>query len=107
MSRKKQQKSGLASQLPLAIKTGKYVVGFNQTLKSIIHEKAHCVILADNIPEHMRRRIEYYCVLANNTPIEYFPGDNNALNLLAGVSKRCSVISVLEQGEADFAENKA
>ena len=106
MTRKKQQKTGLAFQLPLAIKTGKYTVGFNQAIKSIVHKQTKCIILANNIPEHMRQKIEYYCALAQNTPIEYYSGSNNDLNILTGLNKRCSVISILDQGEADFTELK-
>lgn len=106
MSRKKSQKIGLASQLPLAVKTGKYVVGFKQALQALVRNQAKVIILASNIPKDMRRQIEYYCVLAKNTPIEFYAGNNNELNTLSGVGKRCSVISILDQGEADFTEGK-
>lgn len=106
MSRKKTQKTGLASQLPLAIKTGDYKVGLRQTLDALVHNKAKVVVVAKNLPEHLRKKIEYYCVLSGNVPIEFFPGNNNELNTLSGVGKRCSVISILDQGEADFAESK-
>ena len=106
MSRKKTQKTGLASQLPLAIKTGKYSVGYTQAIRALIHQTAKVIVLANNIPERMRKQIEYYCVLSNNTPIEFYNGSNNDLNTLSGVGKRCSVICVLDQGEADFTEAK-
>lgn len=106
MSKKKVQKTGLVSQLPLAIKTGKYTVGFEQAIKSLITKQAKTIILSNNVPEHMRRKIEYYCVLSKNTPIEFFTGNSNDLNTLSGVGKRCCVISILDQGEADFTEVK-
>lgn len=106
MSKRKTQKTGLASQLPLAIKTGAYVVGYKQTLKTIIGESSKVVILAANTPDFMRRRIEYYCALANDTPIEYYAGSNNDLGTLSGLNKRCGAISITNQGEADFAELK-
>lgn len=106
MSKKITKQTGIGSQLPLAMRTGKYVAGFKKTLLSIIKNKAQCVIVAGNMPEDMRRLLEYYCVLSNNTPIKFYEGSNNELSVIAGLKFRTSVISVLDQGESDLVEVK-
>lgn len=93
---------GISSQLPLAMRTGKYVVGFNQSIENICQKSAKCVIVASNIPEDMRRQLEYYCVLASNIPMKFYEGSNNELSVLAGLKFRTSVITILDQGEADL-----
>jgi len=102
MAKKISKQTGISSQLPLAIRTGKFTAGFKKAVMHIIKNKAQCVIVAANIPEDMRRLLEYYCVLSNNTPMKFYEGSNNELSVLAGLKFRTSVISVLDQGEADL-----
>lgn len=99
---KSETKIGISTQLPLAMRTGKYVVGFNQSLENVYKKSAKCVIVASNIPEDMRRQLEYYCVLANNIPMKFYEGGNNELSVLAGLKFRTSVITFLDQGEAEL-----
>lgn len=105
MSSKVTKTSTFNSQLPLAMRTGKYVVGFNESIESVYKKNSRCVIVASNIPEDMRRQLEYYCILANNIPIKFYEGTNNELAVLAGLKYRTSVISILDQGEADLVES--
>ena len=102
MSRRVNKQSGLVAQLPLAMRTGKYLVGYNRVINSVMRNSAKCVIVASNLPKVMRMRLEYYCVLANRTPIKFYEGNNNELSALAGLNHRASVISVLDQGEAEL-----
>lgn len=104
MSKKSTKLTGISSQLPLAMRTGKYVVGFDQALRSVVNKTAKCLIFASNLPEHMRGQLEYYCVLANKIPIKFYEGSNNELSVLAGLKFRTSVISILDQGESDLVE---
>lgn len=102
MSKRVNKQAGLSVQLPLALRTGKYVVGFNKVMSSIIHKRAKCVVVAANLPKTMRTRLQYYCVLANHTPIKFYEGSNNDLATLSGFNFRASVISILDQGEAEL-----
>ena len=102
MSKRVNKQAGLSVQLPLALRTGEYVVGFNKVISSIIHNKAKCVMIASNLPKTMRTRLQYYCVLANHVPIKFYEGNNNDLSILSGLSFRTSVSSVLNQGEAEL-----
>ncbi len=102
MAKKVTKQSGISSQLPLAMRSGKFAVGFKRTISNIVKNKAQCVIVAANMPEDMRRLLEYYCVLSKNTPMKFYEGSNNELSVLAGLKFRTSVITILDQGEADL-----
>ena len=102
MSRRANKQTGLAAQLPLAMRTGKYLVGYKKVLNSVVKNAAKCIVVASNLPKMMRMRLEYYCVLANHTPIKFYEGNNNELSALCGLNHRASVISVLDQGEAEL-----
>ncbi|XP_043457387.1 60S ribosomal protein L30 isoform X1 [Prionailurus bengalensis] len=72
---KKTKKSleSINSRLQLVMKSGKYVLGYKQTLKMIRHGKAKLVILANNCPalrsEHLQKIYECFCgVWALNPP---------------------------------------
>lgn len=106
MSKKIAKQTGLGTQLQLAMRTGKYLVGYKKAISSVIKNNAQCLILSSNIPENMRRLLEYYCVLANNIPIKFYEGSNNELSVLGGLKFRTSVITILNQGEADLVEVK-
>lgn len=106
MSKRVHKQAGINAKLPLALRTGKYLVGFKKTLKSVINKQAKCVVVAANLPKLMRAKLEYYCVLANKIPMKFYEGTNNDLAILSGLKFRASVISILDQGEADLIENK-
>ena len=59
---KKTKKSleSINSRLQLVMKSGKYVLGYKQTLKMIRQGKAKLVILANNCPALRKSEIEYY-----------------------------------------------
>ena len=59
---KKTEKSleSINSRLQLVMKSGKYVLGYKQTLKMIRQGKAKLVILANNCPALRKSEIEYY-----------------------------------------------
>lgn len=106
MSKRVNKQAGLSAQLPLALRTGKYIVGYNKALTSIVRKQSKCVVVAGNLPKTMRARLEYYCVLANHIPIKFYEGNNNDLSVLSGFKFRASVISILDQGEAELVETQ-
>ncbi|EIJ89589.1 large subunit ribosomal protein L30e [Nematocida parisii] len=103
MSRKaKTNVLSVASQLPLVIKTGKYHVGFRQTMSSLINETSKYIILTKNYPEVKKMQVEYYAKLGGNVPVYMFDGSNRDLANLCGAHFRMGVISILDDGEADL-----
>uniref|UniRef100_A0A8C7AZZ5 Large ribosomal subunit protein eL30 n=1 Tax=Neovison vison TaxID=452646 RepID=A0A8C7AZZ5_NEOVI len=63
---KKTKKSleSINSKLQLIMRSGKFVLGYKQTLKMIRHGKAKLVILANNCLALRKSEIEYYAMLA-------------------------------------------
>ncbi|KAI5192742.1 large subunit ribosomal protein L30e [Nematocida minor] len=108
MSRKiKTNVMSVASQLPLVIKTGKYYVGFRQTMTSLINESCKYIILTKNYPEVKKMQLEYYAKLGGNVPVYMFDGSNRDLANLCGAHFRMGVISILDDGEAELIQTTA
>ncbi|KAI5180445.1 large subunit ribosomal protein L30e [Nematocida sp. AWRm80] len=107
MSKKvKNNVSTVTSQLPLMIKTGKYYVGFRQTILSLINESCKYIILSKNYPVVKRMQIEYYATLAGKVPVYIFDGTNRDLANVCGAEFRMGVISILDDGEAEIISMK-
>ncbi|KAM0677668.1 60S ribosomal protein L30 [Binucleata daphniae] len=102
MSRSKKNVTGLADQLPLAIKSGKHSCGYKQAIKSLIKKEAKAIVLTKNYPAVKRRLIEYYAALSNNTPILNYDGSNNDLAKMIDNYFRVGVITIIDQGEAEI-----
>ncbi|EJW01972.1 hypothetical protein EDEG_00318 [Edhazardia aedis USNM 41457] len=102
MAKSKKVVTGLADQLPLALKSGKYCCGYNQTIKTLLNKEAQVIVMTDNYPSSKRKLIEYYAFLAGNIPILDFEGSNNDLAKCVESFHRIGVISVIDQGEAEL-----
>jgi len=103
MSKKsKGDSTSVASKLPLVIKTGKYYVGFRQTITSLINNSCKYLIITKNYPAIKRMQLEYYASLAGKVPIYMFEGTNRDLATTCGTEFRMGVISILDDGEADL-----
>merc|ERR1712025_256828 len=64
------------------MKSGKYVLGYKQTLKTLRNGKSKLVIIANNTPPLRKSEIEYYAMLAK-TGVHHYSGNNNELALPA------------------------
>ncbi|OAG29501.1 large subunit ribosomal protein L3e [Nematocida displodere] len=102
MSKKTKTSTTVATQLPLVIKTGKYYVGFRQTITTLINQTCKYIILTKNYPTIKRMQLEYYAILAGKVPVYMFDGSNRDLANLCGAEFRMGVISILDDGEADL-----
>uniref|UniRef100_A0A8C2QIH7 Large ribosomal subunit protein eL30 n=1 Tax=Cricetulus griseus TaxID=10029 RepID=A0A8C2QIH7_CRIGR len=76
---KKTKKSleSINSRLQLAMKSGKYMLGYKQTLKMIRQGKAKLVILANNCPALRKSEIEYYAIVCTLAIID--SGDSDII----------------------------
>merc|ERR1712032_951563 len=100
--RKKQTGQGaLNNRLKLVVKSGKYCVGWNQTVKSLRNNKAKLILMANNTPGLRRSELEYYCMLGR-VPIIHYDGTNNDLGRACGKLFAGSVMSVIEAGDSDI-----
>ena len=91
----------LNSKLALVIKSGKYVLGYKSTLRSLRSGEAKLIILSNNCPTVRKAEIEYYAVLAKATVV-FYPGNNVALGTACGRYHRCSTLAVIDAGDSDI-----
>jgi large subunit ribosomal protein L30e len=81
--------------------TGKYNLGYKQTLKALRSGKAQLVIISNNTPPLRKSEIEYYAMLAK-TPVHHYIGNNVDLGTACGKLYRVSTLSVLDPGDSDI-----
>ena len=89
------------AKLALAIKSGKYTLGYKSTVKALRKGKSKLVIIAGNTPVLRKSELEYYAMLSK-TPIYYFQCGNNELGTACGKLFRVSTLAVLDAGDSDI-----
>eukprot|EP01099_Mayorella_cantabrigiensis_P002520 TRINITY_DN20_c0_g1_i1.p1 TRINITY_DN20_c0_g1~~TRINITY_DN20_c0_g1_i1.p1 ORF type:complete len:111 (-),score=28.27 TRINITY_DN20_c0_g1_i1:84-416(-) len=103
VAQKKDKKSQdtINSRLQLVMKSGKYTLGYKSTLKTIRQGTSKLLIISNNCPPIRKSEIEYYAMLSK-TPVHHFPGNNIDLGTACGKYFRCSVLSIVDQGDSDI-----
>ncbi|GMM35841.1 ribosomal 60S subunit protein L30 [Saccharomycopsis crataegensis] len=89
------------AKLALAIKSGKYQLGYKTAVKSLRQGKAKLIVLAANTPTLRKTEIEYYAMLSK-TPVTYFQGGNNELGTACGKLFRVGVLAITDAGDSDI-----
>ncbi|XKL62182.1 hypothetical protein PGB90_002015 [Kerria lacca] len=97
----KKAMESINTRLQLVMKSGKYVLGFKQTLKTLRQGKAKLVIIANNTPPLRKSEIEYYAMLAK-TGVHHYSGNNIELGTACGKYFRVSTLSVTDPGDSDI-----
>jgi len=103
MVNKKAKKAteSINTRLALVIKSGKYQLGYKQTLKTLRNGKSKLVILANNTPPLRKSEIEYYAMLAK-TGVHHYSGDNNELGTACGKYFRVCTLTITDAGDSDI-----
>ncbi|XP_014672752.1 PREDICTED: 60S ribosomal protein L30-like [Priapulus caudatus] len=100
---KKQKKAmeSINSRLALVMKSGKFVLGYKETLKSLRNGKAKLVIIGNNTPQLRKSEIEYYAMLAK-TGVHHYSGNNIELGTACGKYFRVCTLSITDPGDSDI-----
>merc|ERR1712126_165481 len=103
VAQKKSKKAieSINSRLALVRKSGKYVLGYRQTLKTLRQGKAKLVIIANNTPPLRKSEIEYYAMLAK-TGVHHYNGNNIELGTACGKYFRVTTLSITDPGDSDI-----
>ena len=101
----KQKEDGLNSQLTLVIKSGKFALGFKNTMRAIRNGDSRAIVLSSNLPLLRRAQIQYLCMVGRIKIIEY-NGTNTDLGSACGKLFRLSCLSVNEAGDSDILQEK-
>jgi len=100
----KKTTESINARLALVIKSGKYQLGYKQTLKTLRQGKAFLVIIADNCPPLQKSEIEYYAMLAK-TGVHHYTGNNIDLGTACGKYFRVSALSITDPGDSDIVKD--
>jgi len=98
---KKKDGSSINSRLALVIKSGKYNLGYKETIKQLRGGKAKLIILANNTPHLRRSEIEYYAMLGK-TGVHHYNGSNIELGTACGKYFRVGCLTVTDPGDSDI-----
>ncbi|CAG0881652.1 unnamed protein product [Cyprideis torosa] len=103
VAQKKQKKAieNINARLALVMKSGKYVLGYRQTLKTLRQGKVKLVIIANNTPALRRSEIEYYSMLAK-TGVHHYKGSNIELGTACGKYFRVCTLAITDPGDSDI-----
>merc|ERR1712154_720606 len=97
----KKNNESINSRLALVMKSGKYVLGYKQTLDTLRLGKAKLVIIANNTPPLRKSEIEYYAMLAK-TGVHHYVGNNIELGTACGKYFRVCTLSITDLGDSDI-----
>merc|ERR1711974_120702 len=97
----KKSNESINSRLALVMKSGKYMLGYKQTLKTLRSGKSKLVIIANNTPPLRKSEIEYYAMLAK-TGVHHYAGNNNELGTACGKYFRVCTLSITDPGDSDI-----
>lgn len=98
---KKVGTENINSKLSLVIKSGKYVLGYKSTLKSLRSGEAKLIILSNNCPTVRKAEIEYYAAISR-AKVVFYHGNNIALGTACGRFHRCSTLAIINGGDSDI-----
>ncbi|CAG8479905.1 16067_t:CDS:2 [Funneliformis geosporum] len=103
MAIKKSKKAteSINSRLALVMKSGKYVLGYKSTLKTLRQGKAKLVIISGNCPQLRKNELEYYAMLSKTT-VHHYTGNNIDLGTACGKYFRVGVLSITDPGDSDI-----
>merc|ERR1712110_1344489 len=83
MPKKANASETINSRLQLVMKSGKYCLGYRQTLRKLRASKGKLIILSSNTPALRRSEIEYYAMLSK-TGVHHYSGNNIELGTACG-----------------------
>lgn len=89
----------LENEIKNVLKSGKAVLGINNSLKALMLGKAKAVIIAGKIPKSYDEDIRRYASLSN-TPVINFPGSSRDLGLVCGKPFPVTAIAILDLGSS-------
>merc|ERR1712094_1280 len=99
--KKKQGMESINAKLALVMKSGKALLGYKSTLKSLRQGKSKLILISSNCPPLRKSEIEYYAMLAK-TSVHHYSGNNITLGTACGKMYRTSVLSITDIGDSDI-----
>lgn len=83
------------------IKSGKYSLGYKETMENIRKAKAKLVVISNNLPTLRKSEIEYYAMLSK-TLVHHYNGNNLELGTACGKTYGVGVMCITDPGDSDI-----
>jgi len=97
----KKQQDNMNSRLKLVMKSGKAILGYKHTMKSVRKGKSKLILIASNCPHLRKSEVEYMAMLGK-VPVHHYAGDNTSLGTACGKFFNCSILTILDGGDSDI-----
>ena len=101
----KKAAESINARLQLVMKSGKFALGYRQTLRNMRDGSAKLIVIASNCPTLRKSELEYYAMLSRksaNTKVHLFSGSNNDLGTACGKLFPVSTLCVTDEGDSDI-----
>ncbi len=98
---KKQQTESVNSKLALVMKSGKAILGYKSTLKSLKKGQLKAIFVSNNTPSVIKAEINYYAHLSQ-TNVHSYAGNNIDLGAACGKYYRVSLLGISDPGDSDI-----
>lgn len=83
----------LRNEIGSAVKSDKVIIGYKQTIKNIKIGSVKLIVIANNIPEELKKKIEHNAKIGG-IKMEVFNGSSKELGVVCGRPFPISVIAI-------------
>ena len=103
-TKKTKNEVNINSKLKLVIQSGKYKIGYRNTIRSLRGGESKLILIASNCPAIRRTELEYYAVLAKSD-VHHFDGNNVELGTACAKLFPVSAMVISDAGDSDILES--
>merc|ERR1740125_20315 len=104
----KDREQNINTKLTLVVKSGKFKIGYRNTIRALRAGQAKLILISSNCPAIRRTELEYYAVLAK-ADVHHFDGNNvelgTALGKLFAVSALVITIQVIHISSSPYEQH--
>mmetsp|Transcript_36527 Transcript_36527/g.114473 ORF Transcript_36527/g.114473 Transcript_36527/m.114473 type:complete len:112 (-) Transcript_36527:63-398(-) len=97
----KKQVESMNSRIQLVMRSGKALLGYKQSVKSLRNNTGKLVIISANCPPLRKSEIEYYAMLAK-AGVHHYTGNGTDLGTACGKYFNVSCMTVTDPGDSDI-----
>lgn len=100
----KDREQNINTKLTLVVKSGKFKIGYRNTIRALRAGQAKLILISSNCPAIRRTELEYYAVLAK-ADVHHFDGNNVELGTALGKLFAVSALVITDPGDSDILES--
>uniref|UniRef100_A0A7R9Y9P0 Ribosomal protein eL8/eL30/eS12/Gadd45 domain-containing protein n=1 Tax=Pinguiococcus pyrenoidosus TaxID=172671 RepID=A0A7R9Y9P0_9STRA len=97
----KKQADTMNTKIQLVMRSGKALLGYKQSIKSLRSQSGKLVVISANCPPLRKSEIEYYAMLAK-CGVHHYTGNGTDLGTACGKYFNVSCMTVTDPGDSDI-----